>query len=266
VTPEGRLSSFSPLERILVFDDFDGGTHGWVELCGNYDARADLDVVDPHKRDMRPPQLSANAMSGTYALKVATRPLAGHTAVAIRRLTMASHGRVQFETYFAYGTEVGSDAAFGAFTVATDICDGVRYHTVARYLGTDLEHRPRQQWLYALVPEPTTLQRLRGRVSYTKTTDFTAPDPADWHPFGEPQQLGEQQWHYLRWLIDTRSRANVELQVDDRVFDMRDVPVPVYEESYGSLQELLNFYVSVRTHSDARNFLFLDAALISMDR
>ncbi|HLU34867.1 MAG TPA: DUF6772 family protein, partial [Thermomicrobiales bacterium] len=72
-------------------------------------------------------------------------------------------------------------------------------------------------------------------------------------------------WHYLRWLIDTSTRSNIELQVNDRVYDMRDIPVPPYDEPYGSLENLLNFYVSVRTHTNVRNFLYLDSVLISVD-
>jgi hypothetical protein len=41
--------------------------------------------------------------------------------------------------------------------------------------------------------------------------------------------------------------------------------VPPYAERYASLQDLLNFYVTVRTHTNVRNFLFLDAVLISVD-
>ena len=72
-------------------------------------------------------------------------------------------------------------------------------------------------------------------------------------------------WHYIRWVIDTSTRSNVELQVNDRIYDMRDVPVPPYAEKYGSLENLLNFYVSVRTHSNVRNFVYLDSVLISVD-
>jgi hypothetical protein len=295
-----KLSRFNPLGRILVHDDFNTGTHGWVELLGNYDGHSNLDTVDDHMRDFRPPQLSAcsffdvgthGAMSGTYALKVATRPEAGHTAVAIRRLSMAGRGQVQFETYFAYKSEATSEEnradaqpgagewdgnthpsekQIGAFTVATDICDGVRYHCVARYLNTDLNHQIRQQWVYPVVPEPTPREHLQGKLKLPRLADFTAPDPADWHPFGEPQEFCYNEvptkvnWHYLRWLIDTGTRSNVELQVNDRIFDMRDVPVPAYAESYGSLQNLLNFYVSVRTHTNVRNFLYLDSVLISV--
>lgn len=295
------LSRFNPLERILVYDDFNSGTHGWVELLGNYNGQSNLDTVDDHMRDFRPPQLSSctffdvgthGAMSGTYALKIATRPEAGHTAVAIRRLTMAGRGRVQFETYFTFKAEAASeenDAAaqagaggwdgnthpserqFGAFTVATDICDGVRYHCVVRYQNTDMEKQLQQRWMYPVVPEPTPREHLQGRIKLDRLADFTAPNREDWKPFGDPQELCYNEvptkvnWHYLRWLIDTSTRSNIELQVNDQIYDMRDVPVPTYEEPYRSLGNLLNFYASVRTHTNVRNFLFLDAALISVD-
>lgn len=103
------------------------------------------------------------------------------------------------------------------------------------------------------------------------TDDFTAPDPADWRTLGDSQPLCYNEvptkinWHYLRWQIDTGLRRNIELQVNDRVYDMRDVPVPAYEEPYEALDNLLNFYVSTRTHTNVRNFLFLDSVLISVD-
>ncbi|MFF0450921.1 DUF6772 family protein [Streptomyces sp. NPDC004609] len=296
-----KLAKFNPLRRILVHDDFNTGTHGWIELIGNHDQHGDLDTVDEHMSDFRPPQLSScsffdvgthGAMSGTYALKVATRPVTGHTGVAIRRLTMAGRGRVQFETYLAYKAEAASadngaasaagggrwdannhpsEQQFGAFTVATDICDGVRYHNVVRYQNTDLDHRVQHRWTYPTVPEPTPREHFEGKVKLARTADFTAPDPADWQQFSEPQDLcfnevpTKVNWHYLRWVIDTSTRRNVELQVNDVVHDMSEVPVPPYGEEYGSLQNLLNFYVSVRTHTDVRNFLYLDSVLISVD-
>ena len=303
IASDPYLSKFNPLGRILAFDQFDSGTHGWTELIGNYDGRGDLDTVDEHMRDFRPPQLSActffdtgthGAMSGTYALKLATRPCTGHTATAIRRLTMSGRGLVQLETYFTYKAEATlgggpendafgdiqwdgnlhpSEAQFGAFTVATDLCGdgGLRYHTVARYQNTDLEHRLVRRWVYPTVPEPTPREHLEGKVKLESTADFTAPNPDDWQPFGEPQELcfnevpTKVNWHYLRWVVDTEQRRNVELQINDRIMDMSAVPVPAYEERYESLENLLNFYFSVRTHSATRNFLFLDSVLISVD-
>jgi Domain of unknown function (DUF6772) len=301
VSAHPALSRFSPLDRVLVYDDFDTGTHGWVELGGNYDGSSNLDTVMEYKRDFRPPQLSAcsffdvgthGALSGTYALKIATRPEAGHSAVAIRRLTMAGRGQVQFETFFTYKAEAASEdnqAAFqpgatawdgnthpsenqfGSFTLGSDFCDGIRYHCVARYLNTDSDHQPRRQWMYPVTPEPTLREQMQGKIDLARLADFPAPNAHDWLPLGGPQEFCYNEvptkvnWHYLRWLVDTRNRRNVELQVNHRIFDMREVPVPPYSESYGALQSLLNFYVAVRTHTNVRNFLYLDSVLISVD-
>lgn len=294
------LAKFDPLPRILCFDRFDVTTHGWTELQGNYDGTGDLDTVDAHMRDFRPPQLSScsffdvgthGTLSGGYALKLATRPYKGHTATAIRRLTMAGRGLVQIETYFAVKAEatVGkttlpetvawdgnrhpSEAQFGAFTVATDICSdgGVRYHNVARYENTDLDGELTRRWKYPVVPEPTPRDHLEGRYALPYAADFTAPNPEDWRYFGEPLELCVNEvptkinWHYLRFRIDTSTRSDVELQLGDRVLDMREVPVPVYAERYQTLENLLNFYFSVRTHAAVRNFLFLDSVVVSVD-
>lgn len=298
-----RLSKFSPLSRILAFDDFNQGTNGWTELLGNYDGKGNLDTVDDHMRDFRPPQLSNmtffdtgthGGMTGTYALKLATRPYPGHTATAIRRLTMSGRGLLQIEAYLTYKAEVTlgggdendtygdvawdanlhpSEAQFGAFTVATDLCGdgGLRYHTVARYQNTDVDGKFVRQLMYPNVPEPTPREQFEGKIKLPYAADFTAPNPEDWQLFGEEQDLcfnevpTKVNWHYLRWVIDTEKRKNVEIQINDRVTDMRDIPVPAYEERYESLENLLNFYFSVRTLSGIRNFLYLDSVVISVD-
>src|SRR5690625_2044593 len=54
-----KLARFNPLGRVLSFDDFDQGTNGWCELIGNHDGYGNLDTVDGHMRDFRPPQLSS---------------------------------------------------------------------------------------------------------------------------------------------------------------------------------------------------------------
>ena len=109
-----RMSKYNPLPRILTFDDFNHGPHGWVELGGNYNGRGDLDSMDEHFRDFRPPQLSNQnffdvgthgGMTGTYSLKLATRRAPGHTATAIRRLTMSGRGLLQIEAYLAWKVE-----------------------------------------------------------------------------------------------------------------------------------------------------------------
>lgn len=295
------LSKFNPLRRILAFDNFNEGINGWTELLGNYDGAGDLGTVDDHMRDFRPPQLSNltffdtgshGGMTGTYAMKLATREYPGHTATAIRRLTMSGRGRVQIEAYFTYKSETQlgtgaddfgevkwdgnlhpSEAHFGAFTVATDICGdgGIRYHTVARYQNADTDGNFVRQIMYPVVPEPTPKEHLEGKIDLEYGADFTAPNPEDWKPVGEPFELCYNEvptkinWHYLRWVVDTKERRNVEIQINDQLIDMSDVPVPVYEERYESLDNLLNFYFSVRTLSGVRNFLYLDSVLISTE-
>ena len=75
-----RLSRYAPLERILCYDDFDEGMHGWTGLIGNYEHT--LDSILPEYQDLRPPMLSnqsmwdtgtAGSMEGIYSLKLATR-------------------------------------------------------------------------------------------------------------------------------------------------------------------------------------------------
>ena len=300
---DSHLSRYNPLPRIIADDRFSQGTNGWTELTGNYNAEGELRTMADHMRDFRPPQLSSasffesgthGAVSGTYSLKLATRPLKGHTAVAIRRLTMAGKGLVQIEAHFTYKSEATvrpdalsdvarsinwdgnrhpSEAEFGAFTVATDICNdgGVRYHNVARYRNTTIDNAWDRRWVYPAVPEPTRRDQHLGRVKQRYLDDFTAPDPDAWKPFSDEMDLCYNEvptkinWHYLRFLVDTEARRNVELQINDRLIDMREVPVPIYEDRYVGLDTLLNFYFSVRTHTNVRNFLFLDSVLISAD-
>jgi len=82
-----KLSRFNPLSRIVCFDDFDHGLHGWTGLIGNYEKS--LDAMLPEYRDLRPPMLSngtmwdtgsAGSWDGTYAMKLATRAKAGGLA------------------------------------------------------------------------------------------------------------------------------------------------------------------------------------------
>lgn len=295
------LSKFNPLSRILTVDDFSRGLNGWTELVANHNAGGDLATIDPHMRDFRPPQLSNcsffdvgshGALTGDYAMKLATRPITGSTAVAIRRLCMAGTGRVQFEAYLAYKTEAVSHGAgspvddsagwdgnthpserwFGSFSLGTDLCaaGGLRYHCVARYQNTDLENRFTRAWMYPTIPEPTPKERLDGKYDLPPRADYLAPGPEYWAQFATQSMCYNEvptkvNWHYVRWLIDTSDRRNIELQVNSETHDMRHVPVPPYEERYESLEDLLNFHISVRTHGNVRNLLFLDSAVVSVD-
>ena len=65
--------------------------------------------------------------------------------------------------------------------------------------------------------------------------------------------------------MDLHTGRNVELQVNDKRMDLRDLPVPRYEQAYWGLSRLLNLGVDVRSNADVRTFLYLDSALVSAD-
>jgi hypothetical protein len=281
------------LGRILVYDDFEGRPCGWTQLFGNHNG--DVDVVRPIYRDMRPPQLSTvdffdigthGPMTGSYALKLATRPRAGHMAVAIRRLTMQGLGRVQFEMYFAFKAEAQefrsgdvswdgnadpSELDFGDFTVSNDVCrpDGRRAHWAYRYLNTGSDGKLEQRWLYKTGLQATTKRHLADPS--LNPVDMHTVSAGEWAevPDGHQELCYNEvptkvNWHYLRWLFDTDEWVGVELQVNDRVLDLRSLPVVTFPEAYHGLPNLLNLLVDVRTHKAVRNLLYVDSTLISV--
>jgi hypothetical protein len=287
------LSKYSPLKNILFADDFDEGVNGWCELIGNHDG--DLNKVRKVMEDLRPPQLSnANffdigshgSLSGTYSLKLATRARAGHMAQAIKRTTSRCDGRVRVECYFTYKAEQVFGAAvnwdgnvdpsernFGDFTVSNDICEGDqgrRYHIALRYQNTDETGALVQRWMYKTSVQPSTKMVMSGMVK--PNYDYHVVQPEDWRPVpGGHQPFCYNEiptkinWHYLRWDFDTRTRRSVELQVNDLVMPLQDIPVPVYDHPYKALSRLMNFCFDVRTHRPVRNFLFLDSVVASFE-
>jgi hypothetical protein len=298
IQADPRLSKFNPLPRILCFDDFDEGINGWCELVGNHDGN--LDNIGAHMRDFRPPQLTNctffdigthGSMDGTYAMKLATRAQADHTCWVLKRLTYAKLGLVQMEAYFTIKTEATfdgkqwgprqwdgnyhpSEAQFGDFGISNDIIEGVqgkRYHCALRYVQTDHEGDFVNRWMYKTSLQPSTKMQRAGLVKLP-ITDPHVLDPGDWKevPGGyQPLCYNEVptkiNWHYMRWLFDTRTRRNVELQINDLTMDLRDIEVPLYPESYSGCERLLNLCFDVRTHIPVRNFLFVDSVLISVD-
>jgi hypothetical protein len=293
-----QLSRFNPLGRILFFDDFDDGMNGWCELIGNHDGN--LDNVRALTTDLRPPQISSctfwdigthGSVDGIYSLKLATRARAGHMSQAIKRLTMVRQGLVQFETYLTFKSEQvfdrrklamargwdgnydPSEADFGEFTLSNDVNEGVdkkRYHIALRYLNSDFSGNLVNRWMYKTSVQPTTKMVRSSMVA--ANLDYHVIDPKDWKEVPEGHQRlcynevpTKINWHYVRWLFDTTKRRSVELQVNDLVMDLRDVPVPVYDHPYEACEKLLNFCIDVRTHRDVRNFLFLDSVLVSVD-
>ncbi len=290
-----RLSKYNPLSRILFYDDFDEGVNGWCELVGNH--AGNLDDIRGIARDFRPPQLSSctffdigthGSIEGTYSLKMATRAVSNHAAIAIKRLTYMRRGLVQFETYFTFkaeqtfdraalsgwdGNKAPSERQFGDFSFSNDICDGEngkRYMGLVRYLNTDVDGNLVQKWMHKTSVQPTTRMERQGVVPPNQ--DFHTVNPDDWEeipggnqPLCFNETASKVNWHYLKWTMDTSRRRMVELQCNDNVMDLSSIEVPVYDGHYHGLPNLLNFLLDVRTHTNVRNFLYLDSVLVSVD-
>ncbi|WP_136660911.1 DUF6772 family protein [Nitratireductor sp. XY-223] len=287
------LSRFSPLPRILCYDDFDYGINGWCELLGNHDG--DLEKVRPVQADFRPPQISNctffdigthGAMNGNYALKLQTRPEPGHMALALKRLTSVKPGLVQLETYFAVkseawigkrGEEIDGNidpslGDFGDFCISNDISNGDRRaHCCVRYVNCNAKGELVQKWQAKTSLQVTS--KLEWSGSASRATDYHVRDPDDWQDIPDGQQAlcynelpTKINWHYLRWQFDTGTFRNVLLQVNNKVMHLEDVVVPEYERGFHQgLTNLMNLSVDVRTHSPVRNFIWFDSILTSVD-
>ncbi|RYF78514.1 MAG: hypothetical protein EOO29_19430, partial [Comamonadaceae bacterium] len=106
------LSRFDPLPRIISLDNFNQGSCGYMQLIGNYEGS--LDTMLPQYAQYSQPMLSTidhwdtgsqGAMSGDYALKIATRAKTGSQNVAIKRLTFRKRGPIRLEFYFTFKPE-----------------------------------------------------------------------------------------------------------------------------------------------------------------
>lgn len=216
----------------------------------------------------------------------------------MKRLTLRRVGVVQFETYFCFKAEQIYDPAhpgqyeplvvngrafdgnfspseqhFGFFTLLSDIWGGSddrRFLPALRYLNTDRSGQLQKKWMYKTRHGGTTRDYLRDPTKNAQT-DLDAPSFDDWaavpgghSPLCYNETATKLNWHYLRWQIDIGAARGVELQVNDTVMDLREIPVPL-SDHYDSLNYLLNFRIDVHTYLPVRNLLFMDSAVISAD-
>lgn len=262
-----RLSRFDPLRRIIFFDDFDDGLRGWTELMPNYEGSLDH-LMNPNSYmllDKRPPMLSssstwdtgtAGSLDGTYALKVTTRPQKGHLPKALKRITWFRRGLLQCEAIFTFKAEASEltlgDVDFRAFGLSYDLQDdGYRYWPAVRYLNAE-DGVLQQKW-----------QAHTGGVRHPHH-DGWSDIPGGHQPLCYNEIATKQNWHYLRWLIDLRSREYVDLQCNERVWDLRGLrhePTPVKP----NLWYLLNVGFWAEADKDKRAFLLLDSVVLSSE-
>ncbi len=272
-----KLTRFSPLSRIITFDDFDNGLSGWTNLIGNYETS--LDTMLPEYRDLRGPMLSnasmwdtgsAGSWDGTYSMKLATRPESGSLAVAVKRLTWRELTKIQLEAYVTFkpeATEMAlSELDVRAFGFVFDLQDSKnRVMPHLRYLNAQGGEQV-ARWQYKSQRE--SLEEIGGSGK-TKSHFHLAGD--GWEDLPGDQQLlcyneiaTKQNWHYMRITFDLGDMSYAALQFNDRFYDLSDV-VPMVMPAMANLWCMLNMVFFVETDIDKRAFLSVDSVLLSGD-
>ncbi len=240
------------------------------------------------------------SMNGTYSMKLATRAMAagagepirrGGFAQTLKRLTFQELGSVQFEMWFTYKPEADrpgiGENEFRAFGVLWDIQDDrYRYFPAVRYLNA-ANGQVKQKWQFAQAKR-VSAEEWAGNFDTSISEDMGSAVGAK--PGIDPQWFGRRfpdggtegfrdipdgvqklcynetfdkiNWHYLRFLVDSKRREYVELQCNERTFDLRGIQ-PTLADAYPRIWSLLNLALWVEADTNRRCFLFVDSAVIS---
>lgn len=275
------LSRFDPLDRILLYDDFDRGLQGWTGLIGNYEHS--LDSILPAYRDLRPPMLSnltswdtgtAGSQSGTYAMKLATRPATGSMGVGVKRITFRHAGPIRLETYLTFKPEASelrlSETDVRTFGFLFDLQDGDRKQgdkqrvmPHLRYLNA-LDGEAMGHWQYKEKRAP-----IQDIGDSGKTVSHFHLAAENWEPLPDGDQLlcyneiaTKQNWHYLCIDFDLETMSYLGMRCNDRIFDLSEIR-PMTMPAMANLWCMLNLLFWVETDCDKRAFLCVDSVLLS---
>jgi len=267
-----RLSRFSPLSRIIYYDDFDEGLNGWTSLIGNYED--DLDNMLPGYRQLTTPMLSNlsfwdngthGSLDGSYAMKIATRPKAGAQNVGIKRATYIKACPIQVEWFFVFKPEASDkkllDTDLRSVGILLDLQnDTHRIMPHLRYLnafnGERVEH-----WQFKQQTVPFT------RMS-EKTVSHYHLEERDWQNLGEKQILCYNEiptkvnWQYAKLTFDLTTMRYISFQCNDIVYDMSNVgslEIPAMP----NLRGMLNVGFFVESDADRRSSCYIDSVLVS---
>ena len=272
---DARLSRYDPMSRILYFDDFDDGINGWTTLVGNYEGSIET-MTHSYARHTQP-MLSQithwdagthGAFDGTYALKIATRPVPGERNVAIKRVTFRKAARIRVETYFAFKPEANelrlSDRDVRSFGLLFDLQDGrERVMPHLRYLNA-LDGQRMNRWQHKRRSLPF---RAIGGRNETVTHDHLSPQ--DWEDIPGAGQLlcyneipTKINWHYLRMDFDLLAMRWIDFQCNDQVFDASGVE-SIRMPAMPNLSCMLNLAFFCEPDTAKRAFLYLDSVVLS---
>lgn len=268
-----RLSRFDPHSRILYFDDFDEGLNGWTALVGNYEE--DLDNMHPGYRQLTTPMLSNlsfwdngthGSFDGSYALKVATRPLGGSQNVAIKRITYVKPCPIRIEFFFTFKPEASArqllDTDLRSVGILLDLQDDEkRVMPHLRYLNA-FEGERVERWQFKEKTVP--FERLGE-----KTVTHYHLAERDWQNLGDDRQIlcyneipTKVNWQYARMGFDLRTMRYTEFQCNDIRYDVSGagaLEIPAMP----NLRGMLNVGFFVESNAARRSSLYVDSVLVS---
>lgn len=268
-----RLSRFSPLSRILYFDDFDEGLNGWTSLIGNYED--DLDNMLPGYRQLTTPMLSNlsfwdsgthGSLDGTYALKIATRPKAGAQNVAIKRITYVEPCPIQVEFFFTFKPEASDrkllDTDLRSVGILLDLQnDTQRIMPHLRYLNA-YEGKRIERWQFKQKTVPFT------RMSDKTVSHYHLVD-RDWENLGNERQIlcyneipTKVNWQYARLGFDLKTMRYTSFQCNDIRYDVSGVGA-LEIPAMPNLRGMLNVCFFVESDADRRSSFYVDSVLVS---
>ena len=305
---------FQPLEHVLSWDVFSKGQSGWMSLMPNFTQAPDFDTRESiiEKHQWPPVMLSSatfrypgthGSLSGTYSLKLSTRPVVnpydqapapGSMGHAIKRMSFhrPDRKRIQFEMWFSYTAEQDriagkqdlaglSENSIRAFGVSFDLQErGKRAFAGVRYLNS-VDGKPQRKWQYVSPREDATDNE--WGYGYNGEWAKKGVDP-QWYgqryPDGRHDGFkdipnAEQElcynetdcknnWLYFRFLFDIENRQYIEMQAQDQVFDLRGLSIYSIP-SYARIEGLLNPLIWIENDTDRRVFLYVDSIVISQD-
>lgn len=272
-----QLDKFDPLGRILVHDTFSAGLNGWIGLIGNYEDS--LTKMLPVFRPMNQPMLSTavgwdsgshGAMSGPYAMKIATRPIKGAMNLALKRMTFRKLGRIQLEAYIAAKPEPSEAVlsiedlrSFGMFMdLQSRQYRGLPHLRFLNCLDGELKHT----WQFK---QQTADDNIVSSSARTRSLQHLYPHGWEDVPDGRQDTCYNElptkmNWQYLKVGVDLRDMSFTSFQFNDREFDVSGMGV-MRMEPWANLDCMLNIGFFVETDSDKRSFLFVDSVLLSGD-
>lgn len=267
------LSRFDPLSRILFFDNFKEGMSGWNILMGNY--TGSLDNRLPGYRQFTSPMLSNvthwdggthGALDGSYALKLATRPIRDAVTVSLKRLTFPTPCLIQAECWFTFKPEASeaelSDCDVRSVGLVFDVQNkDVRALPHLRYLNAH-DGQPRHVWQFK-----------RKSHEFHEVGDRTVSifhyGEGGWEDVpGGNQDLCYNEiptkvnWHYLKVGFDLRTMRFAYARCNDRHLEIAGLG-GIEAPAMPNLWNLLNVILFVSTDSDKRAFAYFDSILLS---